>query len=86
MRIDAPPYYGWRGTIGVTTTRGGLRMDAEARIIDVDLKPIGRLYGAGGTIGGYTNESGYRSGWHLTNALVFGRIAGKNIAALKPWA
>lgn len=86
MRIDAPPYYGWRGTIGVTTTRGGLRMDAEARIIDVDLKPIGRLYGAGGTIGGYTNEAGYRSGWHLSNALVFGRIAGKNIAALKPWA
>lgn len=86
VKIDTPPYYGWRGIIGVTTTRGGLRMDAEARILDVDLKPIPRLYGAGGTIGGYTNEAGYRSGWHLTNALTFGRIAGRNMAAEKPWA
>ena len=31
------------------------------------------------------DEAGYRSGWHLTNALTFGRIAGKNMAAEKPW-
>lgn len=86
MKLESPPYFGWRGIIGVTTTRGGLRMDPEARILDVDLKPIRRLYGAGGTVGGYTNEAGYRSGWHLTNAFVFGRIAGRNMAAEKPWA
>jgi len=86
IKFASPPYYGWRGIIGVTTTRGGLRMDAQARILDVDLQPIRRLYGAGGTIGGYTNEAGYRSGWHLTNAFAFGFVAGKNIAAEKPWA
>ena len=86
IKMESPPYYGWRGIIGVTTTRGGLRMDAEARILDVDLQPIRRLYGAGGTVGGYTNEAGYRSGLHLTNAFVFGRIAGKNMAAEKPWS
>ena len=80
------PFYGWKGVVGVTTTRGGLRMDPDARILDVDLKPIPRLYGAGATIGGYTNEAGYRSGWHLNNALVFGRIAGKRLAAEKPMA
>jgi fumarate reductase flavoprotein subunit len=85
INMASPPYYGWKGIIGVTTTRGGLRMDAEARILDVDLQPIRRLYGAGGTIGGYTNEAGYRSGLHLTNAFAFGRIAGKNMAAEKPW-
>ncbi len=84
--INTPPFYGWRGVVGVSTTRGGLRMDPGARILDVDLKPIPRLYGAGGTVGGYTNEAGYRSGWHLTNALTFGRVAGKNMAAEKPWA
>ena len=84
--IATPPFYGWKGLVGVSTTRGGLRMDPGARVLDVDLKPIPRLYGAGGTIGGYTNEAGYRSGWHLTNALTFGRVAGKNMAAEKPWA
>ena len=67
----------------MTTTRGGLRTDEEARVLDVDLHPIRRLYAAGGTIGGYTNEVGYRSGLHLSNALAFGRVAGKNMAAEK---
>ena len=82
-KLETPPYYGWRGIIGVTTTRGGLRTDEEARVLDVDLHPIRRLYAAGGTIGGYTNEVGYRSGLHLSNALAFGRVAGKNMAAEK---
>ncbi|MCC6531571.1 MAG: FAD-dependent oxidoreductase [Burkholderiales bacterium] len=86
LAMNTPPYYGWRGTIGVTTTRGGLRMDPEARILDPDRRPIPRLYGAGGTIGGYTNEAGYRSGWHLSNALAYGRIAGRNAAKEKPRA
>lgn len=85
IALNTPPYYGWRGTIGVTTTRGGLRMDAEARILDPDRRPIPRLYGAGGTIGGYTNEAGYRSGWHLSNALAYGRVAGRNAVKEQPW-
>ena len=85
IEFASPPYYGWRGLIGVTTTRGGLRMDAEARILDADRQPIPRLYGAGSTIGGYTNETGYRSGWHLTNAFAFGLVAGRNMAAETPW-
>ncbi len=85
IKFASPPYYGWRGLIGVTTTRGGLRMDAEARILDAECQPIPRLYGAGSTIGGYTNETGYRSGWHLTNAFAFGLVAGRNMAAQTPW-
>jgi fumarate reductase flavoprotein subunit len=85
-KIDTPPFYGWKGMVGIVMTMGGLRTDEEARIIDADLKPIPRLYGAGHTTGGYTNSAGYRSGWHLTNALTFGRVAGKNMAATKPWA
>lgn len=84
--IQAPAYYGWKGMVGIVMTMGGLRIDEESRVLDADLQPIGRLYAAGHTTGGYTNSVGYRSGWHLTNALTFGRIAGKNMAAEKAWA
>lgn len=84
--ISSAPFYGWRGMVGIVMTMGGLRIDEESRVLDADLKPIARLYAAGHTTGGYTNSVGYRSGWHLTNALTFGRIAGKNMVATKPWS
>jgi succinate dehydrogenase/fumarate reductase flavoprotein subunit len=87
IAISTPSFYGWKGKVGIVETRGGLRIDPEkANILDVDMKPIPRLYAAGHTTGGYTNDSGYRSGWNLNNAMIFGRIAGKNMAAEKPWA
>jgi len=55
-------------------------------VIDPDLKPIPRLYAAGATVGGYINEVGYRSGWHLSNALAFGRVAGRMMAREQVWA
>jgi predicted oxidoreductase len=82
--IASGPFYGWKGLVGIVMTMGGLRIDEEARVLDSDRKPIPRLYAAGHTTGGYTNSVGYRSGWHLTNALTFGRIAGRNMAAEKP--
>jgi fumarate reductase flavoprotein subunit len=86
VRIGTPPFYGWKGAVGIAETRGGLRMDARARVLDPYLKPIPRLYVAGHAVGGYTNETSYRSGWHLTNALVYGRIAIKEMLAAEPWA
>jgi len=83
--IGTPPYYGWKGVVGVTTTRGGLRIAPDTRVLDPDLKPIPRLYAAGATVGGYINEVGYRSGWHLSNALAFGRIAGRMMAGERVW-
>jgi fumarate reductase flavoprotein subunit len=86
LALDTPPFYGWKGALGIVETRGGLRIDPEARVLDVDFKPISRLYAAGHTTGGYTNDSGYRSGWNIMNALAFGRVMGNNIAASKRWA
>lgn len=84
--VNSPSFYGWRGMIGIVMTMGGLRIDEQSRVLDPDLNPIPRLYAAGHTTGGYTNSIGYRSGWHLTNALTFGRIAGKKMAKEKSWS
>jgi predicted oxidoreductase len=53
-------------------------------VLDTDGKPIPRLYAAGelGSIWGYL----YQGACNIGEALVFGRIAGKNAAAEKPWA
>lgn len=86
VAVNSPSFYGWKGMVGIVMTMGGLRIDEQSRVLDADLNPIPRLYAAGHTTGGYANSKGYRSGWHLTNALTFGRIAGRNMAAKKPWA
>jgi len=84
--LKTAPFYGWKGLVGIVMTMGGLRIDEDSHVLDPDMQVIPRLYAAGHVTGGYTNSVGYRSGWHLTNAVTFGRLAGARIAVLKPWA
>jgi predicted oxidoreductase len=65
-------------------TQGGPRRDKDSRVLDPEGKPIPRLYAAGelGSIWGYL----YQGACNIGESLVFGRIAGKNAAAEKPWA
>jgi tricarballylate dehydrogenase len=73
--IDTPPYEGYAVTCGVTFTFGGVRINNEAEVINVDYKPIPGLYAAGELVGGlfYFN---YPGGSGLCAGAVFGRIAG----------
>jgi len=73
--IDKPPFEAYAVTCGVTFTFGGLRIDEDARVMDLDLRPIPGLYAAGELVGGifYFN---YPGGTGLTSGSVFGRIAG----------
>jgi tricarballylate dehydrogenase len=66
-------------TCGVTFTFGGLRIDADAAVLDVDLAPIPGLYAAGEMVGGLFYEN-YPGGTGLTAGAVFGRIAGASAA------
>jgi tricarballylate dehydrogenase len=77
--LDAPPYYGFAVTCGVTFTFGGLHVDEHARVLDGDGAPIGGLYAAGELVGGlfYGN---YPGGTGLTSGAVFGRRAGTHAA------
>ncbi len=84
--IDTPPFEGYAVTCGITFTFGGLRINADAAVLNNDYRPIAGLYAAGELVGGlfYFN---YPGGTGLTSGVVFGRIAGRsaaNCAAARP--
>jgi succinate dehydrogenase/fumarate reductase flavoprotein subunit len=67
-------------------TNGGLKINPQTQVMDVFGNAIPRLYAAGlivGGIMGYLDPSG---GYRIGPSLTIGRIAGKNVAALKAWA
>ena len=78
--IDTPPFQAYQITCGLTFTFGGLRINDNAQVVDVDMVPIKGLYAAGELVGGvfYFN---YPGGSGLINGAVFGRIAGHSAAA-----
>lgn len=76
--IVQPPYYAIRLWPKVHFTMGGIRIDSSARVIDVDGNIIKNLYAAGEITGGVHGASRLGS-CAITECMVFGRIAGKNI-------
>jgi tricarballylate dehydrogenase len=78
--IDTPPFEAYAVTCGITFTFGGVRIDADCRVIDDDGAPIPGLFAAGEMAGGifYFN---YPGGAGLMSAAVFGRIAGTSAAS-----
>lgn len=74
-KLDDAPFEAYAVTCGITFTFGGLRIDSQARVLDVEERPIRGLFAAGELVGGlfYFN---YPGGSGLTNGSVFGRLAG----------
>jgi tricarballylate dehydrogenase len=79
MALDTPPYAGYAVTCGITFTFGGLHIDAEARVLDEEERPIVGLYAAGELVGGLFYHN-YAGGSGLMAGAVFGRIAGARAA------
>jgi len=81
--VEGAPVYAIEIWPGVGTTSGGPRWDREARVVNRQGKPIPRLYAAGGvsSMWGFLTLSG----GGLSDAIVFGRIAGQNAAAEERW-
>ncbi len=77
--IADPPFEAYQVGCGITFTFGGLRIDAEGRVMDQDLRPIPGLYAAGELVGGlfYFN---YPGGTGLMSGAVFGKLAGATAA------
>ena len=78
--IDTPPYYGYSLRPGVTFTYLGLKVDETARVSG----PAGRfqnIWAAGEIMAGSILGQGYLAGFGMTIGTVFGRIAGKEVAA-----
>ncbi|MSO65396.1 MAG: FAD-binding protein [Alphaproteobacteria bacterium] len=80
--IAGPPFYAAEIVPGIVSTTGGGRRNHLAQVMDHGGRPIPRLYEAGEL--GAANPNLYQSGAFLTDCLVFGRIAGRNVAAERP--
>lgn len=75
----APPYYACRVTPGLFHTQGGLRVDADARVLDREGCAIPNLFAGGGAAAGISGAHGalgYASGNGLLTAIALGRLAG----------
>jgi tricarballylate dehydrogenase len=77
--LDSPPFYGFAVTCGITFTFGGLRVDADSRVLDQMGLPIQGLHAAGELVGGLFYHN-YPGGSGLMAGAVFGRRAGATAA------
>ncbi|HVN24574.1 MAG TPA: FAD-dependent oxidoreductase [Syntrophorhabdales bacterium] len=82
--IQGPPYYAMTLMPQVINTLGGPRKNAKTQVLRPNGRPLGRLYAAGeaGSMFGFLYQCGSNFG---IDCLVFGKIAGMNAAAEKPW-
>ena len=76
--LDESPYYAFPCGNGLTTTYCGLRVDARMRVLTVFGEPIEGLHAAGEVVGGF-HGAGYLSGTALGKALIFGRLAARDL-------
>jgi fumarate reductase flavoprotein subunit len=82
-KVDTPPFYATELRLAHLTVTGvGLRIDAEARVLDEASQPIPGLFAAGECTGGVLGDVYVGSGNSVTNCIVFGRIAGDRAALL----
>ncbi len=83
LPIKNPPYYATELALTCINTQGGPKHNGKAQTLNTDDRPIPRLYSAGelGSFFGFI----YPGGSNIAEAIAFGRIAGENAAAEKPW-
>ena len=80
LPIIQAPFYGIRLWPKVHHTMGGIRINADAQVMNLDGHPIEGLYAAGEVTGGVHGACRLGS-CAIIDCLVFGRMAGKNAAA-----
>jgi succinate dehydrogenase/fumarate reductase flavoprotein subunit len=83
MPVRHPPFYTGEIWPVVSNTQGGPVHNAGQEVLDVNDRPISRLYAAGelGSSFGYL----YLAGGNIAECFVTGRIAGDAAAGLQPW-
>lgn len=81
-KIDQAPYYAGGRVPTVHHTMGGIQINVDAQVINVDGEIIPGLYAAGEVTGGI-HGANRLGGNALTDTVVFGRIAGASAAEAK---
>lgn len=84
LPLDNPPYYICSAGVSLVLFLAGLSHNIKAQVLDPYDKPIPRLYSAGEAT--WVFAAYPASGAMLINCFVWGRVAGRNLAALKPVA
>ena len=79
LALDEPPFTGYPVTGGMTFAFGGVAITPDAEVLDTTDTVIPGLFAAGNSTGGLFYDN-YPGGTGLTNAAVFGRIAGESAA------
>ena len=79
--VERPPFYALKVTPGALATRGGLRVDADARVLSALAgEPIGGLYAAGNCSNGGPTGAYPGPGATIGAAMTFGYLAGRHVA------
>jgi 3-oxosteroid 1-dehydrogenase len=79
-QIEKAPFYAMQINLGDLGTKGGLKADARARVLDREGKPIDGLYAAGNASGSPFGNCYPGAGGTIGPAMVFGYIAANDIA------
>jgi 3-oxosteroid 1-dehydrogenase len=79
--IDKAPYYAIAINLGDLGTKGGLKADAQARVLDGTGRPIPGLYAAGNNAGSPFGNCYPGAGGTIGPAMTFGFVAANDIAA-----
>jgi succinate dehydrogenase/fumarate reductase flavoprotein subunit len=74
------PYYAFEIQSGALGTKGGPRVDPDARVLDLDGNPIPGLYAAGNVMGSPFGMTYGGPGGTIGPAMVFGYLAGRHAA------
>jgi 3-oxosteroid 1-dehydrogenase len=78
--IATPPYYAVAINCGDLGTKGGLKADARARVLDGSGRPIANLYAAGNNSGSPFGNCYAGAGGTIGPAMAFGYVAASDIA------
>ena len=83
--ISTPPFYAIKAFSTMFDTHGGLKINANAQVIDINGVVIPRLYASGTNSGGVLGEYYPGSGSALNQGLTFGRIGAVHAAKQPAW-
>ena len=77
--LDTAPFYAIKVTAGVHHTMGGVKINDDTEVIDVNGNEIPGLYAAGEITGG-VHGANRLGGNAVADIIVYGRIAAKSAA------
>ncbi len=78
--IEQAPFYALRVYPGAIGTKGGAKVDENARVLDTDGAAIPGLYAAGNVMAGVTGPGYPGAGSTIGTAMCFGYLAGRDAA------